>query len=101
MARVMGQIDEEHYKKLSTLLPYGSQEVVLGMVMEDWISYCIQHPGASLRYIERELLLPDTERVLASRTLLLDLVVFLTEVGTSEAGILTSRVREELKDAAR
>ena len=55
MPRVMGNVSDEQFLKLRNLLPYGSQEAVIGMMIEDWIAYCEKHPGASLRYIEREL----------------------------------------------
>lgn len=99
MRRVMGKVSDETYTQLPKILPHGSQESILGLVIEDFVKWCDEDPNAALRYVARELKLKDGERISITRDSAIDLLEGLNSSRIVTPSIISAcaELRKELK----
>jgi len=99
MRRVMGKVSDECYTELEHLLPYGSQERVIGFVIEDFISFCTEDRSRAINYIERNVKFNAVPRITISRGDALELLEILGKQEGLSAKLLSDSIRKELGHA--
>ena len=80
---------------LNRMIPFGSKEQVLGLVIEDWIKLCDADSKMALRYIARELSMHEAERVLVSREEISCAIAVLEKSQRANVKLLVSKWRKE------
>lgn len=97
MRRVMGKISDESYKKLEHILPFGSQERIIGLVIEDFIQFCSEDSSRAIKYVARDINFDSIPCVSVTKEDAIDILEILSKSKAVEALQVAEHIRKELK----
>ncbi len=93
--RIQATLPSASAEKLNKMIPFGSKEQVLGLVIEDWIKLCDCDSKMALRYIARELGMQEAEQVLVSREEISCAISILQKSKSAAVQLLVAKWRKE------